>query len=317
MTVDVEGLAPAVSVIIVSDYASGALRSWDDERACLAALAAQDFDEPAEFILAEDERYREDVPADLTTALSGLRVLFSQATNSYSLKNAGVRGSTASIVALLDADCRPDPDWLRLLVQTLRSNPAISVVSGRTFYEGTGVWERVLCLLTRSYNDRGHAGESAFASNNAVGFRRDVYLAHPLPEKLGAFAGRIQWESIRRSGGILWFEPRMRVVHEFEGWPMEADIRRNIGYGTVATRLADERMPYASLVRAGAATIPLISVGKLLNTWRDCVRCRHIYGVRRHELPLALAAAVAVQAMEVPGMIAAYRGRSIGASAYR
>ena len=309
--------APVVSVIVVSDYGSDTARSWDTERACFAALAAQDFDEPAEFILCEDERYRGEVPTDLTTALPGSRVLFSPAATSYSLKNAGVREASAPIVALLDADCRADAEWLRRLVEAFRSNPEISVVSGRTFYDGAGVWERVLCLLTRSYLDPGRTGESAFASNNAVGFRKDVYLAHPLPEHLGAFAGRMQWESIRRSGGILWFEPRMRVVHDFEGWPMEADIRRNIGYGTVATRLADERMPHASLVRAGAVSIPLIVAGKLLNTWRDCTRCARAYGVRWHELPLALATAVAVQMMEVPGMIAAYRGRSIGASAYR
>ena len=309
--------APVVSVIVVSDYASGAGRSWDDESACFAALAAQDFDEPAEFILSEDERYRGELPASLTTSLPGSRVLFSRASSSYALKNAGVRDASAPIVALIDADCRPDPDWLRLLVQALRSNPGVSVVSGRTFYEGTGVWERVLCLLTRSYLDPGRAGESAFASNNAVGFRKDVHLAHPLPEDLGAFAARMQSESIRRSGGTLWFEPRMRVVHEFDGWPMEADIRKNIGYGTVATRLADGRMPYASLVRAGAVSIPLIVAGKLFNTWRDCVRCGRVYGVRWRELPLAFAAAVAVQVMEVPGMLAAYRGTSVGASAYR
>ncbi len=309
--------APVVSVIVVSDYGSGTARSWSTERACFAALAAQDFGEPAEFILCEDESYRREVPSDLTDALAGSRVLFSSGATSYSLKNAGVRDASAPIVALLDADCRPDADWLRLLVQSFRSNPDISVVSGRTFYEGAGVWERVLCLLTRSYLDPGRKGESAFASNNAGGFRKDVYLDHPLPENLGAFAARMQSESIRRSGGMLWFEPRMRVVHEFEGWPMEADIRRNIGYGTVVTRLADERMPYASLVRAGVPSIPLIVAGKLLNTWSDCARCARAYGVRWHELPLALAAAVAVQIMEVPGMIAAYRGRSIGASAYR
>lgn len=309
--------APVVSVVVVSDYAAGTARSWDDERACFAALAAQDFDEPAEFILCDDERYREAVPAELTTALPGSRVVFCSTGSSYGLKNAGVRDASAPIVALLDADCRPDADWLRLLVQAFRSNPGVSVVSGRTFYEGTGVWERVLCLLTRSYLDLGRTGQAAFASNNAAGFRRDVHLSHQLPENLGAFASRMQSESIRRSGGILWFEPRMRVVHEFEGWPREADIRRNIGYGTVATRLADDSMPYASLVRVGAAAIPLIVAGKLLNTWRDCVRCSRFYGVQWHELPLALAAAVPVQAMEIPGMIAAYRGRSVGASAYR
>lgn len=309
--------APVVSVIVVSDYASDTVRSWGDERACFAALAAQDFDEPAEFVLCENERCRGEVPASITSALPGSRVLFAPAASSYGLKNAGVRDASAPIVALIDADCRPAPDWLRSLVQALRSNPGVSVVSGRTFYHGTGVWERVLCLLTRSYLDPGRTGESAFASNNAVGFRKDVYLAHPLPENLGPFAARMQSESVRRSGGTLWFEPRMRVVHEFEGWPMEADIRRNIGYGTVATRLADERLPYASLVRAGAVSIPLIVAGKLFNTWRDCVRCGRFYAVQWHELPLAFAAAVAVQVMEVPGMLAAYRGKNVGPSAYR
>lgn len=178
--------APVVSVIVVSDYASDSARSWDTERACFAALAAQDFDEPAEFILCEDERYRGEVPSDLTNALAESRVLFSQAATSYSLKNAGVREASAPLVALLDADCRADADWLRRLVEAFRSNPDISVVSGRTFYDGAGVWERVLCLLTRSYLDPGRTGESAFASNNAVGFRKDVFLSHPLPENLGA-----------------------------------------------------------------------------------------------------------------------------------
>lgn len=89
---------PVVSVIVVSDYVSGTARSWDDERACFAALAKQDFDEPAEFILCEDERYRGEVPASLTTALPGSRVLFSPAAASYCLKNAGVREASAPLV---------------------------------------------------------------------------------------------------------------------------------------------------------------------------------------------------------------------------
>jgi len=76
-------------------------------------------------------------------------------------------------------------------------------------------------------------------------------------------------------------------------------------------------MPYASLVRLGTPATPIIAMGKLLNTWRDCVRCRRAYGVRWFEMPFALATAVAVHAMEIPGMLAAYRGRDVGSSAYR
>jgi hypothetical protein len=306
----------AISVIVVSDYGSTSTRSWNDERACLDALAAQDFDEPVEVILSEDERFRASVPADVAER-PDLRLVFTAAPTSYALKNAGVRAASAPLVALIDADCRADPDWLRHLVAALRSRPDISVVSGRTFYDGNGLGERVLCLLTRSYLDPGRPGETKFASNNAVGFRKDVFLAHPLPERLGPFAARIQSESIRRAGGVLWFEPRMRVVHEFEGWRMEADIRKHIGYGTVATRLAEPWMPYASLVRFGVVATPVITAGKLLNTWRDCVRCRRAYGVRWFEMPFALATAIAVHGMEVPGMLAAYSGRDLGSSAYR
>ena len=119
------------------------------------------------------------------------------------------------------------------------------------------------------------------------------------------------------SGHKLWFEPRMKVIHEFEGWPMEADIRRNIGYGTVAIRLAESGIPYAGLVRLGLPAIPAVAAGKLVNTWRDCLRCASAYGVRWFEVPLALATAVAVNLMEIPGMIAAYRKKPIERTAYR
>ena len=306
----------SITIVVVSDYASTAARSWNDERRCLDALAAQDFHEPLEILLVESDRFRDAIPHDISDR-ANVRIVFDSATTSYGLKNAGARAASAPLVALLDADCRADPDWVRLCVNALRSHDEIAVVSGRTFYDGAGITERVLCLLTRSYQDPGHEGETEFASNNAVGFRKDVYLAHPLPEELGPFSARILTESIRRAGGVLWFEPRMRVVHEFEGVPMERDIRKNIGYGTVVTRLAEPEMPYASLIRKGIAATPLIFAGKLFNTWRDCLRCASAYGVRWFEVPVALTAAVAVQALEVPGMIAAYRGRSVGETEYR
>ena len=39
---------PRVSVIIVSDYEAGPDKSWDDEIACAAAFARQDFAEPGD-----------------------------------------------------------------------------------------------------------------------------------------------------------------------------------------------------------------------------------------------------------------------------
>ena len=308
---------PEVSVVIVSDYSSTATRTWNDERKCLDAVAQQDFDGEVEIILCEDAALRPTFPDDLFAKHLNARVLFTEATDSYALKNAGVRAASAPIVALLDADCRPSANWLRLTVACFQANARVAVVNGRTYYDGTSIGERTLCLLTRAYIDPGHAGETVFAGNNATGFRRETYLAHPLPEHLGPFAARVQSESIRRAGGVLWFEPAIRVAHEFEGWSMEADIRRNIGYATIATRLSDSRLPYASLVRLGKLATPVIAAGKLLNAWRDCIRCARFYRIRPHEITYVFGAAIVVQAMELRGMLAAYNGHAIGATSYR
>ena len=308
---------PVVSVVLVSDYAAGAAKSWEDLRGTLTALAGQDFSEPTEFILSENAEYAGAIPDDLLAILPAMRIVSSQHEGSYALKNHGIAQASAEIAVILDADCSPAPDWLRNLVAAFRRHPGASAISGRTTYDGATVWERLLGLLSRSYLDPGRAGRTGFVSNNNAGWKREIFLAHPLPTDAGPFAARMQSEAVLRAGHELWFDPSVRTIHEFEGWRMELDIRRNTGFGTVVTRLRDARLPYADLVRMGPLSIPMIVAGKTWNSWRDCLRCWRLYGVRVHELPLALVVAPLLIALEVPGMLAAYRNRVIAGSSYR
>ncbi len=292
-------------------------RSWADERRCLAAIRDLVTTKRLEVIVSECSDWESRFPADLLDIAPNSRVVFSSGKTSYELKNAGARAASAPITVILDADCRMSPDWISFLLEAMHSHPEVSVVSGRTNYEGDSAAVRILALITRSYLDPGSAGKTQFIANNAAGFRTDVLQQHPLPEDLGPFSARVQSESMLRNGHVLWFEPRLKVVHEFEGWPMESDIRRNIGYGTVATRLEHPELPYARLVRAGPLAIPLIWGGKLLNSWGDCLRCASQYGVRWFEVPMAMAASVAVTTMESPGRVAGYRRAPIDDTAYR
>lgn len=301
----------------MSDYAAGASKSWDDLRATLASLTRQDYAGPVEYLLSESIRHADSIPADLTSLLPSLRVVLSDARGSYALKNRGVAVARADIIAILDADCRPESDWVSRLVAAFQADPEATAVSGRTTYEGRSVGERILALLSRSYLDPGRAGPTRFISNNNAGWKRAAFLAHPLPEDSGPFAARMQSEAVLRDGGRLRFDPGIRTTHEFEGWGMEADIRRNAGYGTVITRIRDRRMPHAWLVRLGRPSIAPIAMGKVWNSWRDCLRCWRQYGVRPHELPLALAAAPVVIALEIPGMWAAFGNRELSSTAYR
>lgn len=308
---------PAISVLIVSDYAAGGPEGWKDIRRALTSLSRQDFHEPIEFLLGESERFQDQVPADLTSILPSLRVLFVPEIASYAIKNHGARAASAELLALLDADCIPDATWVRSLIGNLRANPNAAVVSGRTVYPGASLAVRVCALLGRSYTDPGHRGETRFTAINNCAFRRAAYLAHPLPTGLGTFSSRIQSEALRRDGWTLLFDPEIQVVHDFEGWSMEADFRRNCGHGTIRTRLEDPRLPYAWLARLGRIGIAPILIGKVLDSWRDCFRCGPQYGVRWYELPAAMLTSVGLHLLEVPGMLQAYRGGGLGGSLFR
>ncbi len=183
----------------------------------------------------------------------------------YPLKNAAFRVASADLVVLLDADCVPERDWLRRLVDAIRAHPEAVAVSTKTEYPGRTLGERILSLLSRSYVDPGSPGETRFITNNSAIFRREPLLEHPLPLGLGPFAAGIQSTSLRRAGWTIRFEPRTRVIHGFDGRPMERDIRRNFGYGTIVTRLRDPNMSYARLLRLGRALIPIFAALRTLD----------------------------------------------------
>jgi len=176
---------------------------------------------------------------------------------------------------------------------------------------------RICALLSRAYVDPGGEGPTGFIAENNSGFRRSAYLAHPLPINMGGFSGHVQSDKFRREGSTMWFDPQIAVEHNFEGLRMERELRRNRGYGTIRTRLVDRSLPYARLARAGRISIPPIIGWKILSSWRDCFRCGRSYGLRWYDLPAALMASVGLSLLEIPGMLAAYRGDAFGETCFR
>jgi hypothetical protein len=306
---------PVVSIVLVCDYASGEEASWEDARATLQGLAAQDFDEPVEYLLVE--RQEVVVPDDVLHVLPGLRLIRSSQHASFAMKNEGVRVAKADLVVLLDLDCVPQRGWLRAFVVAMRLHPSAVAVSGRTVHPGRSLTEKILGLLARGHLDPGRPGPTRYVANHNGGYRRAAYLAHPLPGDTLPFTSTLQSEEIRRDGGELWFEPAMRTVHEYTGWTSAQDICINTGYGTVFCRLRDPLMPYAWLTRLGIASIPLFIAGKIIDAWITCLRCARSYDVPWMALPYALTLAVLTRVMEAPGMLRAFRGDSLDATAYR
>ncbi len=298
---------PVVSVVISTDFASGEAAGWNDLRATLAGMARQDFQEAAEFLLVETPELAPHIPADLCTILPTLRVVAAPAVTANQLKNAGARAASADLIAMIDGDCVPAVGWLRSLVTALRQHPDVAVVSGRTSYGRRSRFDRVMALVTRSFLDVGHTAPTRHVTLNNAGFRRAVLLAHPLPGEAGAHMSMLQSEAIARAGGRFLFEPDMHVTHAYEGWAMEKQIRRSMGYGVIRVRRLDPRMPYAGLAHFGIFSVALFVFLRTLHSCWNCVRSAGDYGVAWYELPLAFGLASAACAMEAPGMLRAAR----------
>jgi hypothetical protein len=296
---------PAVSVLVVSDYGGRTAEEWGYLRDTLGGLAAQEFDEEVEILLVDSTPAGEDMPEELRALIPSMRVVEGASEPTWRLLNRAVETSSAALVALLDGDCAPAPGWLRAGVDASRARADAAAVSGLTVYPGRTFTNRVLGLLSRSFVDPGRAGRARFITGNNAIFRRDVLVAHPLREFNRAMAARLQAEAIRLDGGGLYFEPEMRVTHRFEGWSMERRIRRRVGYRAIRVRQIEPRLPFAGMIRFGTLSIPLVLAARTVDSCWDCIRARHHYGLRRHELPAAFALAVAVHLMEIPGMIEA------------
>jgi cellulose synthase/poly-beta-1,6-N-acetylglucosamine synthase-like glycosyltransferase len=312
-----DGKTASISVIVVSDYAAGEKKSWEDFRRALRAWAGQEGKPADEVIVVESSRFTGQIPDDISLMVPNTKVLYFDAESSYELKNRAVDTVTSDWLAIVDADCIPQRSWLQKLRAAIAEHPDAATISSKTMYPGRSLMERLLGLLSRSYLDPGRRGAIRFISGNAACYRREVYRRHPLPVGVGAFASRIQSEAFLRDGETLLFDQDLVVIHDFEGWAMERDIRRNHGYGTVITRLRDDRLPYASLIRAGVVAIPLIVAGKMFDGVRDCLRCFRQYNVKTYELPLALALNVVTHILEVPGMWRAFRQTEIMETQYR
>jgi hypothetical protein len=310
-------MKPVVTVVTLVDFHVGTSRAWDDLRRTLRGLAQQDFKEPVEYILLEDERLKDKIPADLTEILPQLRIELSKKSLQYDLKSDAARLGAAEIVALLDADCVPVRGWLHALVEAMRVRPEVSVVSGRTWYPGKTFLERACGLLDRAYVDKRTPSYTLHISNNNAAFRREVLQKHPLPTAAGPFASKLHAESILRDGGKLWFESRALVTHAFDGWSMLKDIRRHTGYGILTVRQLDPGLPYGWMVRCGYLSIPIFLAARIVESWLRVLRFHRSYEVRWYEIPLVFGLAIVLHIMEIPGMINAVQRHPITQTAYR
>ena len=308
----------AVSVVIVSDYGADPQSAREDLRGTLRALRAQSHVADVEFLLVDTPAGLEAVPAAVTSELPGLRLVAAPVPSAEGLKNVGVARSQGEIVIVLDADCEPAPGWLSAATAALTADDRYAAVSGKTLYRQQNLIARLCGLFTRGYLDPGASSEEALSlSGNNAAYRRSALLRCPFPEDAGPFAGRSNAPRFREAGRAVRFCPEMLVFHAYDGWAIERDIRRHLGRSCIHSRLVEPALPFARAARWGALSIPFFVAARTVYDWQLCWRVHSRYGVRTPEVPVAMAFALALRVLELPGMLDAVLNRPVPRTHYR
>jgi glycosyltransferase involved in cell wall biosynthesis len=192
--------------------------------ATLDALAAQDIDRDYEVIVVDDGST--DATATIAAGANGLVTVLSEAgAGPGPARNRGVAAASGSVLAFTDADCVPEPSWLREGVEALRD---ADLVQGAVRPDPNA--ERRPFDRTIWVDGRGALFESA----NLLARRELFERLGGFEDWLGPVLGKPLAEDVwfgwraRREGARLRFAERAVVHH--------AVFRRSIG-GYVGERL--------------------------------------------------------------------------------
>ncbi len=220
-----------LSVVFVSDFEPNHSKSWKNERALIQALADQDIAEPFEVILVESEQKRDQtVPTYLYHTIPDLKVHYYDSIKSATLKNYGVSLSSGRYIAVLESDCVPSKNWLRLLLEVI-VNKGCVVASGRTYYGEETAYRRIMNLLHRSLDDHGRSCETRHISNNGAVYKREILEKFPYPDSVTPYiSAQIRNAQIRQEDHRFYFERAVTMRHEIGGWSFIWDSQRNKGH---------------------------------------------------------------------------------------
>ncbi|MPZ71928.1 MAG: glycosyltransferase [Nitriliruptorales bacterium] len=210
---DPTGQWPSLSVVIP-------LRnSARDLPRCLDAVLTQDYPGPVEVVMAvgPSDDGTDDLAAHAAEADHRIKIVPNPSGRTANALNAAIAASGGEIVARVDGQAILPARYLRHAVSTLRATGADNV-GGIQDATGDTTFERAVAVAMTS---RFGVGNAAFHYGGEPGPADTVYLGvfrRSTLERAGGFDEtlvrnqdyELNWR-IRDSGGVVWFDPRLRV----------------------------------------------------------------------------------------------------------
>lgn len=189
--------------------------------ATLDAVLTQDYPGPIEVVVA-DGGSTDGTPAILQHRAATeprLRVVDNPDRSAAAGLNRAIASSTGTVVVRCDGHSELSPGYVRLAVEVLHQTGAANV-GGLQLAEGTTLLERAVAIaMTTPFG----VGNARFRYSSVAGPTDTVYLGtfpREVLDEVGGFdTGMIRNQDyelnyrLRRSGRIVWFDPRLRVTY--------------------------------------------------------------------------------------------------------
>jgi GT2 family glycosyltransferase len=173
-------LAPRVSVVVCTYNGSATLRE------CLEGVLTLHYPDYEVIVVSDGST---DSSAEIAREYPGVHVIETPNRGLSSARNTGLDAATGEIVAYLDDDAVPDPDWLKHLAATFRSGPYAAVGGPNVLPPNSGSIAR--CVA------------------NAPGGPTHVLVSDREAEHIPGCNMAIRRDALRRIGG---FDPQFRVA---------------------------------------------------------------------------------------------------------
>jgi glycosyltransferase involved in cell wall biosynthesis len=235
-----------------------------------------------------------------------VRVLRAPTSNYFGTKNAGAEAARGSIVAFVDGDCEPAPDWLERIVGPFENGA--DVVAGRTLYSGDTWIGRTLSVPDFSVVGK-EAGEASLFTVNNFALRRDVLLRYPFDARVRRHGGcYFLYHTLRAEGVRTRYERRAIVMHALG--VRYRFLRKHFerGYDGVDVYRLDDRHVLRGtrfFRRFGAASLFPITARRLMLDWIRLARHRREIGISIPAIPYYAAVMTVVRLIELTGGLVA------------
>lgn len=202
-------VTPKISVIIPVKNDAERLR------VCLNALSRQTFAGPSEILVVDNgsDRQPEEVVADYPDA----RLLSERMAGSYAARNLGAREAQGAVLAFVDSDCIPAPEWLeRGYARCVREgNTCFIAGSVRLFPQ-----DPHNLTMAEQYELINAFPQERYVSEMHFGATANLFVTRPTFEAVGPFDGALlssgDWEWGRRAyaqGVEPIYDPGVVVSH--------------------------------------------------------------------------------------------------------